>query len=88
MKKIFKFYTDPGHGWLAVKVADVLRLGMSAKDFSSYSYTRGSTLYLEEDGDASKFQKAWESMFGKMEYVEKHTDGSHPIRSYNRNSFW
>lgn len=84
MKKIFKFYTDPGHGWLAVKVADVLRLGMSAKDFSSYSYTRGSSLYLEEDCDAPKFMKAWDAKFGKMDYVEKHTDKTHPIRSYDR----
>ncbi len=84
MTKVFKFYSDPGHGWLAVKVADVSRVNMSAKDFSQYSYTRGSTLYLEEDCDAPKFEKAWKSNFGEMAYVEKHTDKTHPIRSYDR----
>lgn len=84
MTKVFKFYSDPGHAWLAVKVSDVVSLGMTAKDFSGYSYTRGSTLYLEEDGDAPKFQKAWHAKFGEMQYVEKHTDKTHPIRSYDR----
>lgn len=86
MVKTFKFYSDPGHGWLAVKIADVIAIGMSVKDFSPYSYIRGKTLYLEEDCDATMFvaQYRLKNDGQRPNYIEKHTDNRHPIRSYDR----
>ena len=47
-----KFYTDPAHGWVAVKLHVLYDLGLIEK-VSPYSYIRGKTAYLEEDCDAS-----------------------------------
>ena len=80
--KTFKFYSDPSHGWLAVK-RQLLRDLKIINDISSYSYQRGKTVYLEEDSDAQKFINAFEKKHGqKGHYIEKITDRPHPIRSY------
>lgn len=86
MAKTFKFYSDPGHGWLAVKIADAEAIGLKVSDFSPYSYIRGKTLYLEEDCDATLFVTRYQLKNGgqRPNYVEKYTDKSHPIRSYDR----
>jgi len=52
--KTYKFYSDSGHGWLAVKKEDLVMLCI-AGDISHYSYTKGDTVYLEEDCDFTKF---------------------------------
>lgn len=73
----FTFHTDPGHGWLQVTLFDVVCVGLSARDFSTYSYRHGQTLYLEDDVDAPKFIDAYERKFGTVpEFAERHTDGS------------
>ena len=83
MNKVFKFYADAGHGWLAVKISDLNKVGLYLIDISNYSYIRGKTIYLEEDGDAAKFFKAYEATYGEApKYVEKYADRS-PIRSYD-----
>lgn len=51
------FYSDPGHGWLAVPRHEVCRVGILDR-VSPYSYTDGPTLYLEEDCDASLYLRA------------------------------
>lgn len=51
------FYSDPGHGWLAVPLALLDRLNLFDK-ISSYSYMRGALAHLEEDLDASTFLAA------------------------------
>jgi hypothetical protein len=80
----FKFYTDPGHGWLAVKADEIKTLGIQDR-ISLYSYTKGQTVYLEEDCDASLFITEYRKVMGKdPEYDFKHTDKRSPIRSYNR----
>lgn len=61
---MFTFYSDPGHGWLKVSVADVLAVGLDPIDFSRYSPRRGVTLFLEEDCDAPKFLRAWKAKHG------------------------
>lgn len=74
---MYKFYEDPGHGWLAVKRAELIALGIAEK-ITAYSYQRGATVYLEEDCDADTFIKA---KGGNVEYetiYHAHT----PIRSY------
>lgn len=50
----FKFYSDAGHGWLAVKRELLEQFGLLSK-VTHYSYQKGETVYLEEDCDASLF---------------------------------
>ena len=86
--KTYKFYADPGHGWLAVKITELMELGIITQ-ISNYSYMRGGTAYIEEDMDTSLFFCAYKDKYGvdpKHTYV--HTDNRSPIRnydSYNRN---
>lgn len=76
------YYTDPGHGWIAVKRAELERLGIAGR-ISPYSYQRGATAYLEEDCDASIYFAAVRAEIGREpDFVEKHTNGRSPIRSY------
>lgn len=80
MKDIYNFHMDGGHGWLAVPLEDIRKLGIKV---SAYSYFRGNTVYLEEDCDASKFAEAHKQFTGK-EVKEKtfHDGDNSPIRSY------
>lgn len=82
--KTYKFYADPGHGWLAVKIEELMQLGIVTQ-ISSYSYMRGATAYLEEDVDASLFFAAYKDKTGRYpEHNYNHTDKTSPIRSYDR----
>jgi len=55
--KTYVFHTDPGHGWLAVKRTELIRLGILDK-ITPFSYQSGGTVYLEEDCDAATFIEA------------------------------
>ena len=78
----FKFYSDPGHGWIAVKIKLLEELGVADK-ISSYSYMKGSTAYLEEDCDASTFFHKYQEIHGVTPpYESRYTDKRSPIRSY------
>ena len=55
--KTYTYFTDPGHGWLRVKRAELNALGITNK-ISPYSYMRGDYVYLEEDCDMAKFMQA------------------------------
>lgn len=57
--KTLKFYTDPGHGWCAVPVSELIALDIQDV-ISPYSYisSDGATAYLEEDCDASTYISA------------------------------
>lgn len=78
----FKFYSDPGHGWIAVKINLLEELGIADK-ISSYSYMKGSTAYLEEDCDASLFFYAYQEVHQTTPpYESRHNDKRSPIRSY------
>jgi hypothetical protein len=77
------FYTDSGHGWLAVKRDLLVTLGITHK-ISTYSYQRGDTAYLEEDCDLSEFMSAARQAGIDVQFTDKHTNGRHPIRSYER----
>ena len=74
-------YNDPGHAWGAVKRSVLFDLGI-LKDISPYSYQRGKTVYLEEDCDLFKLQKALEQRGVLYTFIEKYTDKRSPIRSY------
>lgn len=79
-----KFYSDPAHGWYAVKrnVLDVLGI---ADKISMFSYQKGKTVYLEEDADWSTCKDAMTKLgFVTGDIPEKHTDRLSPIRNYFR----
>lgn len=82
MSKItLKYYTDPGHGWVAVKRTILRQYGVAA-NISPYSYQKGDTVYLEEDRDADILIANMRARGAVVELKEKHTDRRHPIRSY------
>lgn len=82
----FMFFHDPAHGWLAVLESQAAAVGLSAADFSRYSYTRNGCFYLEEDCDAPKLLAAWKRTYPKarIDIVDEHHRGDSPIRSYQR----
>jgi len=86
--KTFKFYSDAGHGWLAVKRNLLTELGIADK-ITQFSYQKGSTVYLEEDCDASTFIKSYAEKYGQDSFfvLHKYTHRKcnySPIRSYER----
>lgn len=54
MRRTYTFYSDPGHGWLAVPISDLKEFGVE-KQITQFSYRSGNTAYLEEDVDAGRF---------------------------------
>ncbi len=76
-----KFYQDPGHGWVAVKRQLLKDLGIE-DDISIFSYTKGATVYLEENSDAHKLSKALEKAGIEFELVTVFHRERSPIRSY------
>lgn len=82
MTKYTKF-NDPGHGWLRVPLDELDTLGIRNK-ISSYSYTKGTNAYLEEDCDYSLFDQAMASAGRNYSVVEHHTNNNSCIRSYAR----
>lgn len=80
MKK-YIFHTDPGHGWLAVKRKELKDLEILDK-ISGCSYQKGSTVYLEEDCDASIFIRTLREKGIEVAYQESYREYT-PIRSYD-----
>ena len=81
--KTYKFYADPGHGWIAVKIKELMQLGIITK-ISTYSYMHGGTAYLEEDVDLAEFFNAYREKYGQdPKYIHNHTDNRSVIRSYD-----
>lgn len=76
-----KIYTDPGHGWGAVKRQVLIDLGIADR-ISHFSYQKGQTVYLEEDCDLPVLTTALSTKGVWIEHTEKHTDNRSPIRSY------
>lgn len=79
----FKYYQDPGHGWVAVKKDFVKKIGLLEK-ISQGSYQKGNTLYLEEDLDAQLVLNTLKTLNIPFELVSKSINKSSPIRSYSR----
>jgi len=79
MNTTFIKHEDPGHGWLEVHNGDLADIGVTAADFSGYSYRKGYRLFLEEDCDASKFCTLWKQKFGEYpKYVIQYHKGDFP----------
>ena len=75
-----KLYTDPGHGWVAVKRKLLDELGIADK-ITYFSFQKGKTVYLEEDCDLSVFLKAKKEAGEEVEMLEVYQENT-PIRSY------
>ena len=75
----YTFHCDPGHGWLAVPLAEIRKLGIADK-ISSYSYMSGGMAYLEEDCDAPVFIKA--AGLTRDDIREVHTNSPAACRSF------
>jgi hypothetical protein len=80
-EKKYVFHTDPGHGWLAVKMAELHRLGIAGQ-ITRFSYMRGQTAYLEEDCDLTTFIKAKIAAKEGYQIDERSTNRLSPVRSY------
>lgn len=76
------FYEDPGHGWLAVPLTLLDRLGL-LDQISHYSYMRGMLAHLEEDCDYSRFATAMRDAGRVFSLREHHTDARSRIRGYD-----
>lgn len=82
MAKIIKvLHSDPGHAWLAVKLAEIQMLGIQT-EISAYSYVKGKTAYLEEDCDAGKFVTAMQAKGIEVEVKQGACRGRSPIRYF------
>ena len=81
-RRRYRMFSDPGHGWLRVPMADVVALGIAAA-VSGYSYSRGRFAYLEEDRDALMFIHAYRRETGKDPVIgETSGNTSSVIRRY------
>ena len=79
--KEYIFYEDPGHGWLAVPIKELIELGIADK-ITGYSYTLGGMAYLEEDCDLGVFVLAYKEKYGKLpEFKQKYQEYT-SIRNY------
>lgn len=77
-----KFYSDPGHGWGAVKRKVLVDLGIADK-ITFYSYQKGQTVYLEEDCDLPTLTTALATKGVTVSYIEKNSPHKYsPIRNY------
>lgn len=76
----FTLHSDDGHGWLETPVSILRELGIS-HSITSYSYRKGDTAYLEEDGDLDAFFDAFIAKFGNPpEFEHQRHHGLSSIR--------
>ena len=76
------YIQDPGHGWLEVPAKMLAELGIELK-ITSYSYRKGTMVYLEEDLDMHTFMQACyaDKILVELDEVyQEHT----PIRGYDQ----
>ena len=68
MNKQIVFHNDPGHGWYAAPMSELIRLRIN-NIISGCSYISGETVYLEEDCDASTYFDALEESGQDMKQI-------------------
>lgn len=74
------FHSDPGHGWLAVKLKELKDFDITDK-VSSFSYVKGKSVYLEEDCDAGLYIEAMKEKGVIVKTRESYREYT-PIRNY------
>jgi hypothetical protein len=77
----YTYHQDPGHGWIEVSLAEVVRLRLNP---SSYSYRKAESVYLEEDVDASHWAKAKRDAGEQFTLKDAHVNYDSFIRSLPR----
>jgi hypothetical protein len=83
MNRHFRFVSDPGHGYLRVKLEDIAKYGVSKK-ISGYSFVSSKFAYLEEDCDAPVFLKAVKEFGDTPVIKESYTNNPASCRRYDR----
>jgi hypothetical protein len=81
--KTLHIYSDPGHGWLRVKMDLIKTLGIENK-ITFCSYQRNDWVYLEEDCDASTFMLAIALAGLDFKYKSHYSNSESKIRTYKR----
>lgn len=83
------YHTDPGHGWIEVPRAEVVRLGIASKisEFSYMDRHNGPSVYLEEDCDAALFIQACRADRLDVLPIDRHSDKDSFIRRLPRFMF-
>jgi len=77
----YKFFQDPGHGWVEVPIAELRRLKIEGL-ISPCSYCNGHMAYLEEDCDASAWIEAKRAAGEDYDIVDLHTNNDSIIRRF------
>lgn len=81
-------YSDASHGWLKVKRSVVAMLGLLDKvSIYSFQSKSGTTVYLEEDGDATLLINALKAKGLAYEILDVDNGDRSRIRSLPRFSF-
>ncbi len=82
--KVYNFHSDSGHGWLAVKMKELVELKIEHL-ISRYSYVKGKTVYLEEDCDLNIFMNEVKNKHGYTPIItDLKSVNRSVIRSYNQ----
>lgn len=79
-------YSDPAHAWGKVKRQVLINLGI-AELISPYSYQYKDNVYLEEDCDLRLLYDTLIKLDTNIKFVEKCSNKSSRIRSYDRYTF-
>ena len=82
MNDQYIFHSDASHGWIEVKYSELVRLGIDHV-ISDFSYIKGDTVYLEEDSDWSKWDKAKKQRGEAYKVIERYQKNSY-VRNYRR----
>jgi len=83
-RKLYRFHSDPGHGWLEVNLQELWDLDIHEK-VSHFSYEKLGTVYLEEDCDATLFFEAYKKLNGHFPEIEEVMhDNKAPFRNFPR----
>ena len=80
----FDVYNDPGHGWIKVSFARLIRIiGPDWRSaFTPFSFERGCHAYLEEDCDAARFVKACQAIGIEPRWRMHYAESESRIRDY------
>ena len=77
----YQFYSDSGHGWLAVPAWELRSMGLLEK-ITKYSYMKDQIVYLEEDCDAGEFVDSKRRNGHEVIFEEHLINGRANIRDY------
>lgn len=76
------YFSDPGHGWVRIPKARLVKLGIAEK-ISPFSYQRGTNAFVEEDGDLSTLVDALKAQGYEVKFKGNSSNRTSKIRNYN-----